>query len=292
MQYFDLESKLWKPLSSIAVIPGADTCVCAEPVGNNLYVAANDAKDSFVCCYNVDKNLWEKLPRMLAPVSHLCRLGDYMYAISSDYRQVPQRYSFARRQWQSIAKIDLERDGPEDFTLHHCSCSGAVRLHSKLYVMYHCQFIKSYYECGNARTASSWRYLVYCFDKGHNQWQKKASIGEASSHFGSCIFVVNKRLYFAGSGLPVDDPTAVEVYGEQNGEWCPVDQNHIPPNNLGAVEIEGRVYFIINKFPVDSGIRIPRGEVYPVCLGDWENIGEVGEDAALCYLPLKGNTKD
>ena len=37
--------------------------------------------------------------------------------------------------------------------------------------------------------------------------------------------------------------------------WSVVEQKHIPANNLGAVEIEGRVYFIINKFPVDSGIR-------------------------------------
>ncbi|KAJ7311611.1 hypothetical protein OS493_039914 [Desmophyllum pertusum] len=52
----------------------------------------------------------------------------------------------------------------------------------------------------------------------------------------------------------------------KNNTWSVVEQKHIPSNNLGAVEIEGRVYFIINKFPFDSGIRIPPGELYPVHL--------------------------
>ena len=64
-------------------------------------------------------------------------------------------------------------------------------------------------------------------------------------------------------------------------------QTHIPPNNLGAVEVEGKVYFIINNFPFDSGIRIPPGEVYPVCLDEWENLGKVNTNAILCYVPVK-----
>ena len=52
-------------------------------------------------------------------------------------------------------------------------------------------------------------------------------------------------------------PAPVEGYNEVLNTWFIVPQKHIPPNGLGAVEIEGRVYFIINKFPVDSGIRIP-----------------------------------
>ena len=58
-------------------------------------------------------------------------------------------------------------------------------------------------------------------------------------------------------------------------------------NNLGAVEIEGRVYFIINNFPIDSGIRIPPGELYPVHLGEWKNLGKIDKSAVLCYLPVK-----
>ena len=66
-----------------------------------------------------------------------------------------------------------------------------------------------------------------------------------------------------------------------------MEQNHIPPNKLNAVEIEGKVFFIINKFPVDSGIRIPPGELYPVHLGEWENLGKIDKTAVLCYVPVK-----
>ena len=65
-------------------------------------------------------------------------------------------------------------------------------------------------------------------------------------------------------------PSPVEVYNEENNTWPVVEQNDIPPNKLGAVEIEGRVYFMVNKFPVDLGIRIPPGEVYQICLNDWK----------------------
>ena len=285
----------------MAVIPGADTCVCTEHVGNNLYVAANNTDGSYICCYNIDKNLWEKLPGSFGSVNNLCTMGDHMYAISSDFTHVPQRYCFAKRQWQSVAQLDPIRDCPSGYGLSCCSYNGAVVLRSKLYIMYECKFIKYDYvhANGSRRATTTRRFLVYCFDEEQNQWEKKASTGRAGSHFGSSIFAVNNRLYIAGgccdvddSGVPKGETAAVEVYDEQNGEFSLVEQKHIPPNSLGAVEIEGRVYFIINKFPVDSGIRIPPGEVYPVCLSEWENIAKVGEDAALCYLPLKGNMRD
>ena len=38
-------------------------------------------------------------------------------------------------------------------------------------------------------------------------------------------------------------PAPVEVYNEENNSWSVEELGHIPPNNLGAVEIEGRVYF-------------------------------------------------
>lgn len=288
----------------MAVIPGAESCVCAELVGNSLYVAITDANCRHVCCYNVDKNLWDKLPPLLSgPISNLCTMGDYLYAISSDYKQVQQRYSFTKRHWQSIARIELETYRPDNFSLDRCSYNGAVVVNSKLYVVYQCRYIKLQYWHGHCvhgpDTLTTRRFVVYCFDEEQNRWQRKASLGPVGCHFGSCIFVANNRLMVAGghcsvdsNGVPVGDPAIVAVYDEQKEEWSPVEQKHIPQNNLGAVEIEGRVYFIINKVPVDSGIRIPPGEVFPVCLGEWENIGTVGEDAALCYLPLKENMKD
>ena len=66
-----------------------------------------------------------------------------------------------------------------------------------------------------------------------------------------------------------------------------MEQKHIPPNTRNAVEIEGKVYFLINKFPVDSGIRIPPGELYPVHLGEWGDLAKIANTAVLCYLPVK-----
>ena len=77
------------------------------------------------------------------------------------------------------------------------------------------------------------------------------------------------------------------MYSEETNTWSVVKQEHIPANNLGAVEIEGKVYFIINKFPIDSGIRISPEERYPVPLDERENLGKIEQSAVLCYLHLK-----
>jgi len=134
--------------------------------------------------------------------------------------------------------------------------------------------------------------VLHCFDPVRNVWEQKEST--CQPHFGSSLFVVNSKLYVAGGensvddrGEPCGDPAPVEVYDEENNKWSVVEQNHIPANNLGAVGIDGRVYFLINKFPVDSGIRIPPGEEYPVYLDEWKNLAKVKKEAVLCYAPLK-----
>ena len=199
-----------------------------------------------------------------------------MYAVPSNYSMIPQRYSFPKRQWQSFAKFSLTLD----YSYYHNN--GATVLHSKLYVL---SGLRS--PMGGYCNA-----LLHCFDPVTNLWEQKAS--SCNPHFGSTLFVVNDRLYvaggyqsFKGAARPCGSPAPVEVYDEENNKWSIVDQKHIPQNNLGAVEIEGRVYFVINNFPIDSGIRIPPEEVYPVYLGDWKNLGNVASNAALCYVPLK-----
>ena len=124
-------------------------------------------------------------------------------------------------------------------------------------------------------------------------WEEKAST--CHLHFGSCLFVVNGKLYVAGGTVNISpdgslhgDPAPVEVYDQDNNKWSIVHQKRIPQNALGAVEIEGRVYFTIKKFPIDSGIRIPPGEVYPVSLHKWEKLSQISSmDGTLCYAPLK-----
>ena len=47
------------------------------------------------------------------------------------------------------------------------------------------------------------------------------------------------------NNYPCGNAAPVEVCDNANDTWSVVEQKHIPPNNLGAVEIEGGVYFII-----------------------------------------------
>ena len=134
--------------------------------------------------------------------------------------------------------------------------------------------------------------LLHFFDSKTNQWKQLSST--CRSHCNSGLFVVNNRLFAAGGcthnsqrGLIPPGSASVEVYDDGNDTWSVVKQKHIPPNKLGVVEIEGRVYFMVNKFPVDVGIRIPPGEVYQICLNDWKNLVQINEDAVLCCMPLK-----
>ena len=147
-------------------------------------------------------------------------------------------------------------------------------------------------------TGGSWYFQnadLHCFDPVKNEWEVKAKT--CRRHYGSSLFVVNNTFYVAGGydstdtkrtySCPCGWPAHVEAYNEENNTWSVVEQKHIPPNNRIVVEIEGKVYFIINKFPVDSGIRIPPGELYPVHLVEWENLAKIASAAVLCYLPVK-----
>ena len=280
MMYFDVEEKQWKQLSSLAPVTDVLNCYCAETVGRQLFVAGNiEGVGYSTYCYDIETNKWQRHEDALpcGEIRSLCTVGDYMYAVPSDYTKIPQRYSFAKRQWQSFAKFSLRYH----YSWYHNN--SATVLHSKLYILSgQCMKV--------ATTGGYYNALLHCFDPVTNLWEQKAS--SCHPHFGSTLFLVNGRLCVAGGHQSFDcgpsgNPAAVEVYDEENNKWSIVDQKHIPENNLGAVEIDGRVYFIINNFPIDSGIRIPPEEVYPVYLGDWKNLGNVASNAALCYVPLK-----
>ena len=280
MQYFDVEAKTWKPLASTTLSIEAMQCYCAASAGNNLYVTViAPGSGGYIYRYEPEGNLWEKQPHLCDVIYNLCIVDDYMYAISSDCSHFPQRYSFSKCQWQTFAKVSIESN-------QRFYCSGATVLNSKLYVLYG-RLTGSF---------SGWSALIavfHCFHPAKNEWQEKANT--CGFHFGSSLFVVNNRIYVAGgrdsidtsNGSPLGNPALVEVYDEENNTWSVVEQRHIPPGNPNAVEIEGKVYFIINKFPVDSGIRIPPGELYPVHLGEWENLAKIDKTAVLCYLPVK-----
>ena len=280
MIYFDVEEKQWKQLSSLATVTDILNCYCAETVGRQLFVAGNIERVGYsTYCYDIETNKWQRHEEALpcGEIRSLCTVGDYMYAVPSDYSKIPQRYNFAKRQWQSFAKFSLSYP----YSWYHNN--SATVSHSKLYVLSGLTdpTVTEYY----------YKAQLHCFDPVTNFWTQKAS--SCNPHFGSTLFVVNGRLYVAkgyqsfNGDKPCGNPAPVEVYDEENNKWSVVDQKHIPQNNLGAVEIDERVYFIINNFPIDSGIRIPPEEVYPVYLGDWKNLGNVANNAALCYVPLK-----
>ena len=284
MKYFDVESKTWKPLPSTIPSIEANRCDCAVSVGNTLFVAGfvpgiGNSRGNSLYRYDTESNVWEIKPHSRSGSIHnLYIIDDYIYVISSDLNQVPERYNTAKRQWQSISKVSIEKG----YQGYYLACNNGVVVQSKVFVLYGRKLYAGGYQPA----------ILQCFDADKNEWELKAKT--CHLHYGSSLFLVNSKLYVAGGYVDIDgnnkpcgNPSPVEVYNEETNTWSVVEQKHIPANNLGAVEIEGRVYFIINKFPVDSGIRIPPGEMYPVPLGEWENLGKISNTAVLCYFPIK-----
>jgi len=278
MQYFDVETKIWTSLAPVTPQNNLTCCCYAESAGI-LFAGGKDPDGDCIYQYHMEKNLWERQPHNLGTVEKMCTLDDFVYAIMH-CNQLPQRYSFSKRQWQTFAKVGITTDSNTDF--HN---SGIAVLGGKVYVL-HGKRIRS------NRNMYAQTAVLHCFDPLKNEWAWKA--GTRQFHYGSCLLVVNSKLYVVGGNVSIDSYgnlggilAPVEVYDEKKNTWSVVEQKHIPPNNLGAVEIEGRVYFIVNKFPVDSGIRIPPGELYPVHLGGWENLAKIAPNAVLCYLPAK-----
>ena len=284
-QYFDVDTKLWKPLASVAQLSEiTNRCYSAELIGNYLYVLTEAHQQLMfptyvVYRYHILNNTWEKLPELneyrveprSAPGTCLCSVSEYLYVITLSYP--PQRYDLSNNVWQAGEKLNFPQNKG------NLKSVSATVMNCKIYVIHGCK----------DREKVDKPAVVHCFDPEKNEWERKAST--CHSHFGSSILVVNNRLCVAGGSnssrnFPGWYPP-VELYDKRKDTWFVVEQKHIPPNNLGAFEIERRVFFLINNFPIDSGIRIPPEENYPVHLGEWENLAKVSKNAVLCYLPVK-----
>lgn len=258
-----------------------DIKLTAEHIGNHLYVAVEKC---IVYRYSIDQNLWEELPRPPCSINSLCAIGDYMYALG-DCNQVPQRYSFSECRWQPIAKVSDCNNNELRYS------AGATVFNSKLYVLFGSARRTEGNNWRNPYDLSMQKAILYCFDPSMNRWEFLSNTCEP--HFGSTLFVVNDKLCVAGGYKsagkygPGGETASVEVYNAGAKYWSFVHQSHIPQNYFGAIEVEGRVHFLINNFPIDSGIRIPPGEQYPVHLGEWEKLNQVDRNAVLCYLPVK-----
>ena len=212
-------------------------------------------------------------------INYLCSVDECIYAISES--NPPQRYSLANNNWRCGANLSF----------YNTSDNNKDKLQNVAAVVFRCKIyvIHGYTRCESEgqRSQVDMAAVMHCFDPVMNEWEKKAST--CRPHFGSSLFVVNNRLCVAGGRVStvISRPAPVEVYNEESNTWSVIEQKHIPPNKLGAVEIEGKVYFIIKKFPIDSGIRIPPGEVYHVSLNAWVNLANVSSQAVLCYMPVK-----
>ena len=277
----------------------AGECYCAELIGNYLYVAAKINSNHAICCYDIVRDIWGTLPPIPGlsgiQIGSLCHIEDHLYAIYKS--SALYKYNVGANHWQSVVSSSKALCDLNQKTF--CNKAAAV-YRSCLFVLY---------GQGNIRRVEN-RYgptfycdvslsVLYCFDPKKNVWEQKAST--KTPHYGSSLLVVNNNnLYVAGGRcslqsssseqyghLPAGDPAAIEVYNDQENTWSVVKQTHIPPNNLGAVEIDGRVYFIINSFPVDSGVILPPGENYPAILDEWKNLRNIGQHAVLCYATLK-----
>ena len=281
-QYFDVDTKLWKPLASVAQLGEiTDVCYSAELIGNNLYVVTEVQQQQgcfkyVVYRYHILNNTWEKLPKLniredSAPKICACSVSEYLYVITQS--NPPQRYDLSNNVWQAGEKLNFpQHEG-------NFQSVAATVMNCKIYVIHGCR----------DRVDFDIPAVVHCFDPEKNEWERKAST--CHPHFGASIFVVNNSLCVAGGS---DSSTSfrrghlqVELYDKCKDTWSVVEQKHIPPNNLRAFEIERRVYFLINNFPIDSGIRIPPEEKYTVHLGKWENLAKISGNAVLCYLPVK-----
>ena len=247
MKYFDTETKSWKPFPSMARLAHANQCVCAEVVGNYLYVAVIEggSRSSTMYRYHTVRNVWGRLPpfqnNQRFRVGCMSSVNEYLYVFSDT--GLTQRYSLTQNDWQSgsqvrfLNKMDDQRS--------KLAFATAVSMGSKIYVLHGC-----YKE---RRQDTPWEVIaksavVHFFDPLRNVWERKAST--TYPHFNSSLFVDKNNLYVAGGNVTAyradhgdmwasGDAAPVEVYNEESNSWCLVRQNHIPLNKLGAVELLG-----------------------------------------------------
>ena len=221
--------------------------------------------------------MWERLPNPCGEIRNLCLLEEYLYAIPADSYLSTYRYNFAKRKWHDIGG---------QFISSAQSFSGAAVLHSKVFTLYG-HYKASHYSLLVEPT------VLHCFDSQTYAWETKKATTQ-HRHFGSSLIVVNDKLYAFGGkysidrddNLPSGNPAPVAMYNEDSNTWSVVKQKRIPANNLNAVEIEGRIYFVINNFPVDSGIRIAHGSLDSALLNKWDNLAKIDQNAALGFLVI------
>ena len=109
--------------------------------------------------------------------------------------------------------------------------------------------------------------IVFCFDPTNNEWKQKEST--CRPHLGSSLLVVNNRLHVVGGRISCFEdhlchiPAPVLMYNEKKHLVFSGTKRYFPKQAWCSGGLS-----LINKFPVDSGIRIPPGGRYPVPLSE------------------------
>ena len=105
MQYFDFNAKSWKPLTSLAPAPVIASVFCAETVGSKIFISIKDDYNCYtVYCYDLEKNRWEKHSHSNGELSHLCTVGDYIYAFNSDVLRFHRGIAFLNNSGKVLQK--------------------------------------------------------------------------------------------------------------------------------------------------------------------------------------------
>ena len=268
LNFYDTTKQQWKEFGE--KIPVNEPCQAVVCSGSYIYVGGMQT----VYRYNIDSNTWDQLPSMVNNKKgkyQLLVLGDYLYAIGPR----PERYSFREKSWQPIADI--------------MSTWSVLGNEESVAVM-----TDTIYAVGSGRYN---RYaLVHCFNPSKNQWEQKAT--SLSCRINGCAFVCNDKLIVAGGQTSsiqgryiVWSPLeAVESYCRETDSWSQIEQKRIAPQDSSfACEADNKIFFKLNNFVFDSGIRVSPDQVYPVKLDEWRNIAAFELGAVITYAPMNMN---
>ena len=258
LRFYSTTERKWQEFGEI--VPINVKCRAVVSNGNYIYVGNMNT----VHRYNIDSDTWDKLPTMRNDKwgrYQLLVLGDYLYAMSAE----PERYSFREKAWQPIAAVSST-----DLT--------AAILGGKIYAVASCRKI----------TPS----LLYFFDLSKNQWIRK--LPTLSARPCGTVFVCNNKLILTGgkvhNGSCFTDINTVEVYDEASDSWSEVEQTHIAQKDTSfAFEAEGVIFFKLNNFAFDSGIRVSPEDPYVVNLDKWKTLAAFEKGSLITYAPFNVN---
>ncbi|XP_022809792.1 uncharacterized protein LOC111346791, partial [Stylophora pistillata] len=249
---FSLKTSQWQGISPFYIIGTSLNTFCSKAsVVFNSCVFVLHGVDRVPRYYRGIISSYEEKPSLLVAIYPTNRIQP----LGTVQDEVFHACSLIDNSWQGEEGLNfikpLCRGEPQ--RREELSTFSAAVMSSRIYVIHGYRKIEK-----DHRNYEFWvdkPAVVHCFDPNYNVWTNITST--CLPHFESSLFVVNDRLCVAGGKICKGrgDPAPVEVYHEGTNTWSVVPQKHIPTNDSGAVEIEGRVYFIINKFPVEFHLR-------------------------------------